>query len=366
MGDKSQIEWTQATWNPLAGCTKVSPGCKNCYAIRDAHRMSGNPNEKIHAKYAGTVTEDGRNWTSKINFDESSLALPLRWTRPRRIFVNSMSDLFHANVPDEWIDKIFAVMALAPQHTFQVLTKRPERMREYLGQKAAEWTDLGVSETLKEMGIDCDYCYNQGKVKPHLKAAGWYFDWDPAGEGGELIYDGMTPFPHIWLGVSVENQEEADARIPLLLDTPAAVRWLSCEPLLEIVDLNNYLYTRFEMGGARNNHNKVDWVVAGGESGPKARPSHPDWYRSLRDQCQAAGVPFFFKQWGEYQPVTPLYAGRDDAAENGRGELISLDTDGFIWDKWQPNDLRTWLIEKVGKKHAGRELDGRTWDEMPK
>lgn len=206
---------------------------------------------------------------------------PLRWRCwPRRIFVNRMSDLFHQDVPNEFIDKVFAVMALAPWHTFQVLTKRPERMRDYL-------SDRFVTDGIEEQMI--------ALLARH-----------PDLEPRQKIY----PLPNVWLGVSVEDQDSADARIPLLLRTPAAVRWISAEPLLGPVDLMqlddhsrggltiygwNCLYRNPTFGRPG-----IDWVVVGGESGPNARPMHPDWVRSLRDQCADSGVPFLFKQWGEW------------------------------------------------------------------
>jgi protein gp37 len=234
MGANSSIEWTEATWNPLTGCTKISPGCKNCYAERMSHRLQlmGQPN------YANGF---------ELTLHERSLELPLRWKKPQRIFVNSMSDLFHKNVPAEFIGRVFDVMRRADWHQFQVLTKRAERLEE-------------LSEGL--------------------------------------------PWPdHVWMGVSVEN-EDYKFRIDHLRRTGARTKFLSLEPLLgPLVDLN--------LTG-------IDWVIVGGESGPGARAMDGEWVMNIRDQCDRAGVPFFFKQWG-----------------------------GF------------------NKKKAGRKLEGRTWDEMP-
>lgn len=239
MGDKSKIEWTDATWNPVTGCDKVSPGCANCYAERLAERFRG---------VKGSPYEQGfdlRLWPDRLE-------IPLRWKKPRLIFVNSMSDLFHKSVGLNFIQDVFRVMNKAQQHTFQVLTKRPERLRE-----------LGL-------------VFSIGKL------------WTP----------------NIWMGVSIENANYT-YRAEILADTEAAIKFLSVEPLLGPIDnlpLKN-----------------IDWVIVGGESGPGARPMHPDWVRSIRDQCIAADVPFFFKQHGG-----------------------------------------------TNKKATGRELDGRTWDEMPK
>lgn len=244
----TKIQWTNESWNPFAGCSKISAGCKNCYAIRDAVRLSGNDNPKIAKKYAGTVSAN--NWTGKINLaSEDTLLKPLRWTRPRMIFVNSMSDLFHDNVPEKWIDKVFEVMYEAKKHTFQILTKRPERMLDYISKSA---------------------------------------------------YLSNNPLPNVWLGVSVEDQKAADERIPLLLQTPAAIRWISAEPLLEKVELEQHL--QCESCIHRSVHwcvdSVIDWVVVGGESGDKARVCNVDWIRSIVQQCQSAQVAVFVKQLG--------------------------------------------------------------------
>jgi protein gp37 len=249
MSDRSAIEWTEATWNPVTGCTEVSEGCDHCYAKTFAERWRGIPG---HAYEQGF---DLKLWPGRLD-------IPLRWKRPRRVFVNSMSDLFQDGVPDEFIREVFAVMAGTPRHTYQVLTKRPGRMASFL----RLWRELAV-----------------------------------------------RPLPNVWLGTSVETQKWADVRIPQLLRAPAAVRFLSCEPLLGPLNLAGAGHLDVKDSGAT-----IDWVIAGGESGPGARPMDPVWVRSLRGQCAAAGLAFFFKQWGGRTP-----------------------------------------------KAGGRELDGRTWDEMP-
>jgi protein gp37 len=299
MGDNTAIEWSDATWNPTAGCSLVSPGCTNCYAMRVAHRLARMPEQREF--YAGMTQESkaGPVWTGSVRLIEKALDRPLHWTRPRRIFVNSMSDLFHEALPYAAIDKVFAVMALAPQHTFQVLTKRAERMRDYVG----GFPDRRAIFD-SHSGLD-------------------YVTW---------------PLPNVWLGVSVEDQERADERIPHLLATPAAVRFLSCEPLLgpiEFSDVSRRSDAIEQLG--RRALAGIGWVIAGGESGPNARPMHPDWARSLRDQCAAAGVAFFFKQWGEYAPATA------------------------VGETWRHPEVP----QRVGKKRAGRLLDGRTHDEFP-
>ena len=266
MGDKSAIEWTEATWNAIVGCSILSPGCTNCYAMRQAGRWL-----RRTPKFAGLTqpSKAGPVWTGEVRLWEKALYQPLRWKRPRRIFVNSMSDLFHEAVPDEWIDRIFAVMAIAQQHTFQVLTKRADRMRRYLEMRRGN--NLGLRWAAAAVNV--------------------------LGLGRRDIgrYPGI-PLPNVWLGVSVENQEH-DVRIRELLATPAAVRWVSLEPLLGPVDMAMYLeqdplwrHLALDAPAA------LDWVVLGGESGMHARPMHPDWARSVASQCRAAGVPFFMKQ----------------------------------------------------------------------
>ncbi len=310
MSDKTRIEWTDATWNPTTGCTKVSEGCRNCYAMTFAERFRD---------VKGHYFENGFDVTLR----EDKIHVPATWKRPRRIFVNSMSDLFHENVPFKYMARVFSIMRRSPQHQFQVLTKRPERMLEFM-----EWY---------QQTLDSDFA---GRFK--------------------------LPFPNVWLGVSVENQKAADERIPLLLRTPAAVRFLSCEPLLGRVDLSPYLtqvdtVTDDDGRDYTVNIPRVDWVIAGGESGPKARPMHPEWVWSLRDQCVDAGVPFFFDQWGEWAPSpTPGIHTRDICmSENGQ-----YDTAGPDYICVFNESDGTWL-RRVGKKKAGRMLDGRTWDEFP-
>ena len=277
--DGSKIEWTDATWNPIRGCSRVSEGCRHCYAERVAARFNwpvpddgmenlekGLPPSKA-GPYHGlaAMTKDGPRWTGEVRFVEDKLDAPLRWKKPRRIFVNSMSDLFHEKVPDKWIDLIFAVMALAPKHTFQVLTKRPERMLSYFS--------VG----------NCIYgCINDAtRPQKHRTVSCWW------------------PLPNVWLGVSVEDQATADKRIPLLLQTPTAVRWVSYEPALGPIDLHQVppggALPIGSQGVARDG---LDWIVVGGESGPGARPFDLAWARAVVAQGKAAGVPVFVKQLG--------------------------------------------------------------------
>ena len=330
MSDKTGIEWTDATWNPVTGCAKVSAGCKHCYAEREWPRMT-----RLVPAYSGRDFTDVRTHADRLD-------QPLLWMKPRMIFVNSMSDLFHPDVPDEFLPDVFAVMAAAPRHVFQVLTKRPERMRDVLNDGVFF---EAVACSAKQYGIE-------------LTAEQW-------------------PLPNVWLGVSVEDQAAADNRIPLLLDTPAAVRWISAEPLLGPVDLNRILVNAergFHASALHEQHDdcyyqsnaQLDWVVAGGESGPKARPMHPTWARSLRDQCSAAGVPFLFKQWGEWAP-----------GENCGGPMTKTEeTADWFAEKWSFGTMTPKqseechiddepLLYRCGKKRAGRLLDGRQHDGYP-
>ena len=355
MGDRSAIEWTEATWNPIVGCSVTSPGCTNCYAMRMAARLE----RMSQPRYAGLTqpTKAGPVWTGVLRqAPEATLLQPLRWKRPRRIFVNSMSDLFHEDVPDEWIDQVFAVMALAPQHTFQVLTKRTERMRDYVCTRAGDWM-LHLPEAFLSIGA---FTLSLGFTP---------VQW---------------PLPNVWCGVSVEDQARADERIPHLLATPAAKRFLSCEPLLGPVNLT-------DLGGSGSAKSygahgftclrglcgrpAVDWVIVGGESGPSARPMYPDWARSLRKQCQVASVPFFFKQWGEFcewdhGPVTGTIdndSGLADVITEAAIKPVWVAQDGlyFLDRSHLPFGEPCRLLERLGKHRAGALLDGREWREMP-
>ena len=314
MSDHSAIEWTDATWGPVVGCTKVSAGCDNCYAERFVNRFAGTRPAFPHR-------------FDVVTLRPQFLDLPLRWRKPRRIFVNSLADLFHDDVPDGYIARVWEIMAATPQHTYQILTKRHARMRTLL--RSDDFLDIF------ELG------------------------------GAEY------PLPNVWLGVSIEDQRWADIRIPALLDTPAAVRWVSAEPLLGPVNLYRWL------GRWPGPADTLDWVVAGGESGPGARPAHPDWFRSLREQCALSGVPFLFKQWGEWQDgsIRPGQRGVNHIiVPDGRHELAvehQAYPDGPLTalarDRMS-NCMgrgRAVFVSRVGKKAAGRELDGRTWDEYP-
>ncbi len=318
---ESAIEWTDATWNPTTGCDRVSPGCAHCYALELAPKLrrfararerqalaAGKP----HAPGKWLNVRDGGKASGPafgVTLHPDALELPLRWRRPRLVFVNSMSDLFHEEVPDEFIAQVFATMALAGQHTFQVLTKRPERMAELL---PSAWFRLAWAAALRRDGL---LAYAESQVARYGEAAA---PW---------------PLPNVWLGVSIENRKFV-RRADLLRSTPAAVRFISAEPLLGplVHDAGRFNADGVEIRrwadayiGPELDLRRIDWLIVGGESGPRHRPINPTWVRDLRThvECVSNDLPggrtaFFFKQWGGRTP-----------------------------------------------KSGGRELDGRTWDELP-
>lgn len=291
MSTGTKIQWTQATWQVTAGCSRVSEGCGGasgggCYAERMAHRLGSNPQTP---QYHGLTrkTSKGPRWTGEVRLLPERLSEPLRWRKPRRVFVDSMSDLFHEDVPDEYIAAVFGVMAACPQHTFQVLTKRPQRAAKWFewlhargwGKDAAHWW---VEECI-------DYAIRHAGDLPKRR--------DP--------FDGLPhdwPLPNVWLGTSVEDQATADERIPHLLQCPAAVRFVSYEPALGPVDFTPYLVDDLHQMG-RAPRMELDWIIVGGESGPGARPFDVQWARDTIAQCRAAGVPCFVKQLGPYYEV---------------------------------------------------------------
>lgn len=276
---KTSIEWTDATWNPVTGCDRTSPGCDNCYALTLAKRLKAMGNARYQID--GDPRTSGRGFGVTLHPDK--LTEPLGWKKPRRVFVNSMSDLFHPEVPDDFIGRVWDTMAACPRHTFQVLTKRPQRMAHIL----SNWQETRPARS------------------------------------------------NIWVGTSIES-DRYTFRASHLQATPAAVRFLSLEPLLGPLP-------SLDLTG-------INWVIVGGESGPGARPMHPAWVRTLRDRCQEAGVAFFFKQWGAFMPTSRHQGAGTPSHLEGSAWAIG---DGF------------WPVWRVGKHAAGRLLDGRTWDEMP-
>jgi protein gp37 len=355
MADRSSIEWTDATWNPVRGCTRISDGCRNCYAEGIAARFS-DPGQPFHGFAHRTAS--GPRWTGKLALVPEALAAPLRWRKPRRIFVNSMSDLFHESLPDEVIEAVFAVMSLAPQHTFQVLTKRADRMRSFM-----EFASLDRCQA--------ELCAAE-LVPVELIA-----------RARKDTINGPWPLPHVQLGVSAEDQRTAEERIPHLLRTRAAVRILSAEPLLGPIDLRRLrvpgeLYTlnaltglhgveverqRAPGGDLRDGLAELprlprpipalDWVIAGGESGRGARPAHPDWFRRLRDDCATTRTPFFFKQHGAWKHMPE----RAHFKEGFRQPWMRVES--------QLPGARPALMFQIGHAAAGAELDGRLHQEFP-
>lgn len=301
----TNIEWTRnpdgskgETWQPVSGCSPVSEGCRNCFAARMAATRL-----KHHPRYAGLATiENGKaRWTGEVRLNRDVLGQPLHWKKPRRVFVCSMSDLFHEDVPFEFVDNVFNVMETAGQHTFQLLTKQPKRVLKY-----------------------CQYHRPAG-------VRGW-----------------MPPLPNVHLGVSVENQSAADARREYLRQCPAAIKFISYEPTLGPVDWAGWEF--------------VDQIISGGESGPGARPSHPDWHRATRDFCQEHDIAYFFKQWGGWVP-NESGCGRD---YHFNSKHICLNLAGESFDGWmEAHGEHIAILAKASKKHAGHLLDGRAWQQFP-
>lgn len=331
MGKETGISWTDATWNPIRGCSRVSEGCRNCYAEGIAYRFSGPGKPYEGLVRIGSDGERRREWNGQVKFVEKHLLDPLKWhpawmrdssgaimdTRPLRIFVNSMSDLFHENVTDEMRDKIFAVMALCPQHTFQVLTKRPERMLEYFNCLDREHYSKVITNP-RAWFVWKEVSRIQACAKKPIPSTA--FEWT---EFSEVDTVKGWPLPNVHLGVSCENQATADERIPLLLQTPAAVRFISAEPLLDPFSIRRWMWPTHEWWLTKYGSYKealdsgddgacgvrrqalvlasarfLDWVIVGGESGPNARPCNILWIRHIIRECKAAAVPVFVKQLG--------------------------------------------------------------------
>lgn len=382
MADNSKIEWTDASWNPIRArdgamgkvgwhCTHVSEGCRNCYA-EDINRRLGTGHD-----YKPVTLSSGQ---VEVFLDETMLLQPLRWKKPRKIFVGSMTDLFADFVTDAMLDRIWAVMALAPQHTFQIVTKRPARMRAYLtGDGLTGGRALQVAVELLGPLVE------SGDIAADQKL----FDLQNRVLGSLPPIIDRWPLSNVWLMVSAEDQATADERIPDLLATPAAVRGISAEPLLNGINFNSTLGGTLWMGGQRgcdgmhhgngspecprelhHHHDErcrkgLDLVIVGGESGRNARPMHPDWARNIRDQCEAAGVAFFFKQWGGWTPGENL--GPAKRAQRGathvKGEWMFEDFSLSALEGLHIEDEPT--VWRAGKKAAGRLLDGREHNDLP-
>lgn len=326
MAESSKIEWTDATFNPWVGCTKVSPACDNCYAEDWAKRFGD-----VEWGNAPRRRTGEKNWNKPRKWNRDADAWEAENGRPRFVFCASLADVFDNQVPDDWRDDLWKLIKECDRLIWLLLTKRPQNIRKMLPA-----------------------------------------DWGPG-------------YPNVWLGTTVENQEIANRNVPELLSIPAAKRFLSIEPILGPVDLSNMkvwldddpAWLNALSGGAliegkaidklQHYSNRVHWVISGGESGKNARPAHPDWYRSLRDQCQEAGVPFHFKQWGEWK----FWFDRDAADPDWRRDYASMEKDpAYAFTNYDGgigfHGERLVVSKRVGKKEAGRKLDGRTWDGRPK
>lgn len=317
MAEQSKIEWTDATWNPVTGCTPISAGCKNCYARRFANRLRGR---------AGYPADE----PFRVTLHPERLGEPFHWRKPRRIFVSSMGDLFHEKVPFEFVDSVFARVASSGTHAFQVLTKRPKRMLEQF-QRISAGAPAAAARYARDIRQHFDRYkreFLEGYSLPSPPTAELRFLYDSAARqeghgtsrqesqgislehgfsGGEYHWRSW-PLDNLWLGVTAENQTTADERIPLLLQTPAAVRFVSLEPLLGSVQLPARAMNPKGLCGERAQYDwedgtRIDWVIVGGETGPGARPMDPDWARAIRDDCATAGVPFFMKQMSGKVPI---------------------------------------------------------------
>ena len=344
MADGTCIEWCHATVNAISGCMPVSPGCTNCYAMR-----AGSMNRPHHPATGLTQpSKAGHVWTGAVRLNEAVLVKPLAWAKPRRIFWNAHGDPWHESVPFEWVDREMAIAALTPHHRHLFLTKRSARMRRYF---ANTHTPERILEAAKQ-----------------LRALPATWSW---------------PLPNVWLGVSGEDLHHAEERIADLVKTPAAVRWLSGEPLLGPIQTLSPWFTGAELADGKR-VNGIDWVVVGGESGHGARPMHPDWVREIRDQCNAARIPFLFKQWGSWAPISEMSDEQIDRAyapapvrdpEGRRRCLVNQCVlhrnrerfDGkamFCRPAFEQRSGAMTMFE-IGKRAAGRTLDRVIWDQYP-
>lgn len=339
MATGTKIQWTEATWNVCVGCTKVSAGCQNCYALRMAVRLGHNPKipKKDRERYRSTIreTKSGWEWSGKVALFEDRLEQPKSWRKPRMVFLCSMSDICHEDVPDWFIEATFNAMLLngyyggdyGQKHVFQVLTKRPERLANLLS----------------------------GNV------------WRPCAHGALPVAppndNGVLP-ERIWMGITAEDQKALDARAYHLWRIPAKTKWISHEPALGTLDLS----ARYGEGQPYDPpapiSEWIDWIVTGGESGPKARPMHPDWARSMRDQCAAVGIPWFFKQWGEWARYNGIDVPGVRVAWVRRDGRYSRNDEEFGADEFW-DDSGSTVMDRVGKKKAGNLLDGKAYQAFP-
>lgn len=422
MAGNSKISWTDTTWNPITGCSRISAGCANCYAERMAKRLAGR---------CGYPADD----PFRVTLHKDKLLEPLGWKKPRIVFVCSMGDLFHEDVPDKIIRQIWDVAWKCPQHIFLVLTKRPERMKKFVNEWAYKEERMPIRHR-DIMSLDDLYYHNtcgwaiDGKINNGYCCAHPKND-DRGGNKYAPCCEWLCPIAveldeedpecnlpsndpnycepnneemrlwerprhayvdNIWLGVTAENQGEAQWRIPILLEIPAAKHFVSCEPMLGPINLHNLIFENEVMidalGGTHGvlrphggKNAKLDWVIVGGETGPKARPMHPDWARSLRDQCVEVGTPFHFKSWGEYgttyQDITTgepsfrmfpdfeTWVRKADTWVNGG---TCLDRSGKVLRNggdFRQAEYPVAILQKIGTRESGRILDGVEWDQFP-
>ncbi|MDR7220325.1 phage Gp37/Gp68 family protein [Aminobacter aminovorans] len=339
MADHSLIEWTDATWQPITGCAVISPGCTNCYAMK----LAGTRLKHLPSRVGLTRdSKAGPVWNGQVRFNEQWLDQPLRWRRPRKIFVVAHGDLFAEQVPDEWIDRVFAIMALSPHHIFQVLTKRPDRMRKYLAASRASRVAVEALEvTLLERLTNPNSTVGSSCVVK-----------------GDIRHLATWPLPNVWLGVSVEDQPRANERREPVqsLAEMGWLTWVSYEPAIGPVAWNGWDFLR--------------WIVSGGESGD--RPTHPDWHRHTRDFSAVHGIPYLFKQWGSWAPGEWAFDLDDHLhflPDDDHVPVKGLDDherakERMIWsDNARTPEGRGYL--NVGKKAAGRLLDGVEHNAMP-
>lgn len=330
---RTKIPWTDRTWNPVTGCTPTSRACDRCYAKRMANRLAGRHGYDKDNPF-------------KITWHEDVIRQPLTWRTPAKVFAISMGDLFHPDVPDEWIDKVMAIITLTPKHTYQILTKRPERMLKYFSSEKEHLVDCWEAASY-EMGLadkdeDCDApaCHIFNRIER---------EW---------------PLKNLWLGVTAEDQKRANLRIPLLLGTPAAIRFVSIEPMLGVINLrflNPGSFTFFNAlsGTVSDLDNRslltprLDWVICGGESGPKARPLYPRWVDIIRNQCYLSNTPFFFKSWGSYIDMGEAAKMFNPACRIDHTNLIP---------KYKVREY----MKRTGVNIAFDLLDGKEYKEFPK
>ncbi len=340
MSANTNIEWCDHTFNPWTGCMKVSPGCDGCYAEAWSKRAGAKVGK--WGPGAPRVRTSATNWKLPLKWEAAAAAFQVEHGRRQRVFCASLADVFDNEVDPQWRYELFNLILSTPSLDWLLLTKR-------IG-NAARMIDETLPASMKALPADCPVSW---------------------------------PWPNVWIGATIVNQEEADRDIPKLLQVPAAKRFLSMEPLLGAVDLQKlHLTSGYGAGPCTGcgsstyidalsgkcycdngcdgpRFPRLDWVIAGGESGPAARPSHPDWYRSLRDQCEDGGVAFLFKQWGEWAP-------RDQWNPRAGKAQLAVKLDGRLIDEHTtPEDVGAHRLERVGKAAAGRDLDGRTYDEIP-